>query len=80
MVNSTPWCGEDPDLYSRLVHVMAADPGVKVQLYGKAVRPGRKVGHVTVAGEDVAELRDRGWRAANYLSCGTEQPAGGSSR
>ncbi|MGN6795933.1 MAG: 5-(carboxyamino)imidazole ribonucleotide synthase, partial [Streptosporangiaceae bacterium] len=72
--------GEDPDLYSRLVHVMAADPGVKVHLYGKSVRPGRKVGHVTVAGDDVAELRDRGRRAANYLSQGIEQPAEGSSR
>jgi 5-(carboxyamino)imidazole ribonucleotide synthase len=72
--------GEDPDLYSRLVHVMAADPGVKVHLYGKAVRPGRKVGHVTVAGDDVAELRDRGWRAANYLSHGTEQPDEESSQ
>ena len=64
--------GDDPDLYSRLVHVMAADPGVKVHLYGKAVRPGRKVGHVTAVGGDVAELRDRARRAASYLSCGTE--------
>jgi 5-(carboxyamino)imidazole ribonucleotide synthase len=72
--------GEDPDLYSRLVHVMAADPGVKVHLYGKAVRPGRKVGHVTVVGDNVAELRDRGWRAANYLSHGSEQPDEESSR
>jgi 5-(carboxyamino)imidazole ribonucleotide synthase len=70
--------GADPDLHSRLVHVMAADPGVKVHLYGKAVRPGRKVGHVTVAGEGVARLRERGWRAANYLSHGTEEPAGWS--
>jgi 5-(carboxyamino)imidazole ribonucleotide synthase len=65
--------GEDPDLHSRLVHVMAADPGVKVHLYGKAVRPGRKVGHVTVAGHDATELRGRAWRAANYLRNGTEQ-------
>jgi phosphoribosylaminoimidazole carboxylase (NCAIR synthetase) len=70
--------GADPDWHSRLVHVMAADPGVKVHVYGKAVRPGRKVGHVTVAGEDVARLRDRGWRAANYLSHGAEEPAAGS--
>ena len=68
--------GDDPGLHSRLVHVMAADPGVKVHLYGKAVRPGRKVGHVTVAGENVAELRDRAWRAASYLSYGTEEPPG----
>jgi 5-(carboxyamino)imidazole ribonucleotide synthase len=66
--------GDDPDLYSRLVHVMAADPGMKVHLYGKPVRPGRKVGHVTVAGRDVEKLRDRAWRAANYLSLGTEEP------
>jgi len=65
--------GEDSDLYSRLVHVMAADPGVKVHLYGKRVRPGRKVGHVTVAGDDVGQLRDRAWRAANYLSLGVEE-------
>jgi len=64
--------GDDPDLHSRLVHVMAADPDVKVHLYGKAVRPGRKVGHVTAVGGDVAELRDRARRAASYLSCGTE--------
>jgi len=65
--------GDDPDLYSRLVHVMAADPGVKVHLYGKAVRPGRKVGHVTAIGDDVCDLRDRAGRAAAYLSSGVEQ-------
>jgi len=64
--------GDDPDLYSRLVHVMAADPGVKVHLYGKQVRPGRKVGHVTVVGDDVEDLRGRAARAANYLRHGTE--------
>jgi len=66
--------GEDDDLHDRLIHVWAADPGVKVHLYGKQVRPGRKVGHVTVAGEDVAALRDRATRAANYISLGTEEP------
>jgi len=65
--------GDDPDLYSRLVHVMAADPGVKVHLYGKAVRPGRKVGHVTAVGDDIEDLRDRAARAAGYLSSGVEQ-------
>jgi 5-(carboxyamino)imidazole ribonucleotide synthase len=67
--------GEDPGLYGRLVHVMAADPGVRVHLYGKAVRPGRKVGHVSVAGDNVQALRDRAWRAANYLSHGSEEAA-----
>src|ERR1700729_591266 len=65
--------GDDPDLHGRLVHVMAADPGVKVHLYGKAVRPGRKIGHITVLGDDVEDLRDRARRAASYLRHGTEQ-------
>ena len=64
--------GDEPDLYSRLVHVMAADPGVKVHLYGKQVRPGRKVGHVTAVGDDLEDLRGRAARAANYLRYGTE--------
>jgi 5-(carboxyamino)imidazole ribonucleotide synthase len=64
--------GSDPGVYSRYTHVMAADPGVKVHLYGKAVRPGRKIGHVTVLGDDVIELRDRARRAVNYLRWGDE--------
>jgi 5-(carboxyamino)imidazole ribonucleotide synthase len=65
--------GDDPDLHARLVHVMAADPGVKVHLYGKAVRSGRKIGHVTALGDDLEDLRDRARRAASYLRHGTEQ-------
>ena len=65
--------GDDPGLHARLVHVMAADPGIKVHLYGKSVRPGRKIGHVTALGDDVEDLRDRARRAASYLRHGTEE-------
>jgi 5-(carboxyamino)imidazole ribonucleotide synthase len=65
--------GADPDLRSRLIHVMAADPAVKVHLYGKPVRPGRKVGHVTALDRDLERARDRAWRAASYLAYGTEE-------
>ena len=44
-------CGLD----ERLHHLFAADPGVKVHLYGKQVRPGRKIGHVTALGDDLAD-------------------------
>lgn len=64
--------GDDPGLHARVLHVMAADPGLKVHLYGKLVRPGRKVGHVTALGHDVGGLRDRARRAASFLSLGTE--------
>jgi len=67
--------GDDPDLRSRLIHVMAADPAVKVHLYGKPVRLGRKVGHVTALDRDLARARDRARRAASYLAWGTEEHA-----
>jgi 5-(carboxyamino)imidazole ribonucleotide synthase len=71
--------GDDTDVYGRYVHVLAADPGVKVHMYGKQVRPGRKIGHVTVTADrahpDPAELADRARRAASYLSWGKEDGA-----
>jgi 5-(carboxyamino)imidazole ribonucleotide synthase len=67
--------GTDPDMHGKLNHVMAADTALKVQLYGKPVRPGRKVGHVTALGSDLASLRDRAARAASYLATGSEEAA-----
>jgi 5-(carboxyamino)imidazole ribonucleotide synthase len=67
--------GTDLDVYDRYIHVMAADPAVKVHFYGKEVRPGRKIGHVTITGDsagDLDEARDRARRAASYLRWGTE--------
>ncbi|GAB3962143.1 5-(carboxyamino)imidazole ribonucleotide synthase [Actinoallomurus acanthiterrae] len=59
--------GEDPDVYKRYIHVMAHDPAVKVHFYGKEVRPGRKIGHVTALGDDLEETRERARHAADYL-------------
>jgi 5-(carboxyamino)imidazole ribonucleotide synthase len=60
--------GDDPDLFKRYEHVMAHDPGVKVHFYGKQVRPGRKIGHVNVSGDDLDDLRERAAHAADYLN------------
>ncbi|PZG36843.1 5-(carboxyamino)imidazole ribonucleotide synthase [Spongiactinospora gelatinilytica] len=62
--------GDDPDLFARYEHVMAHDPGVKVHFYGKEVRPGRKIGHVTALGDDLDSVRERARHAAVYLSEG----------
>lgn len=59
--------GGYPQLYPAYRHVMARDPGVKVHLYGKGVRPGRKIGHVNVSGTDLADARSRATHAADYL-------------
>jgi len=64
---------DDPDLHGKLGHVLAADPALKIELYGKPVRPGRKVGHVTALGDDMASVRDRATRAARYLATGSEE-------
>ena len=42
--------GDHDELYHAYRHVMARDPAAKVHLYGKGVRPGRKIGHVNVSG------------------------------
>ena len=47
-------------------------PEVKLHLYGKQVRPGRKIGHVTVLGDDMTEVRARAVRAARWLQEGKE--------
>ncbi len=63
-------------LDERLHHLFAADPGIKVHLYGKQPRPGRKIGHVTALGDDMARTRERARRAARWLRDATwEEPA-----
>ncbi|MFI6073785.1 5-(carboxyamino)imidazole ribonucleotide synthase [Actinoplanes sp. NPDC051343] len=54
----------------RLHHLFAEDPGARVHLYGKQVRPGRKIGHVTVLGDDMTSVRARAARAAQWLQEG----------
>lgn len=59
--------GDVPNLFSAYRHVMARDPALHVHLYGKQVRPGRKVGHVTAVGSDLDSLRARARHAADYF-------------
>jgi 5-(carboxyamino)imidazole ribonucleotide synthase len=54
-------------LYPTFRHLLARDPGLKIHLYGKGVRPGRKIGHVNVSGADLEDLRARANHASDYL-------------
>jgi 5-(carboxyamino)imidazole ribonucleotide synthase len=56
----------------RIHHLMAAEPAVKIHMYGKAVRPGRKIGHVTASGHDLARVRASAARAATWLQEGID--------
>jgi len=59
--------GDIPDLYGGYLHCMARDPELRIHVYGKEVRPGRKVGHVTVAAADAVDALERVRHAAAYL-------------
>ncbi len=59
--------GSAPTLYDGYPHVQARDPRLRVHLYGKAVKPGRKVGHVTAYGDDLDDLLERARHAAAWF-------------
>ena len=44
-----------------------AHPPAKVHTYGKAPRPGRKVGHVNVVGDDLDDVAYQARAAASFF-------------
>ena len=54
-------------LEDRFPAALAAHPDAKVHTYGKAPRPGRKVGHVTVAGDDLDDAVYQARAAASFF-------------
>jgi 5-(carboxyamino)imidazole ribonucleotide synthase len=65
-----PYDVKPASIDERVHHCMARWPDVKIHLYGKGFRPGRKVGHVTALGDNVAEVGERARSAADYLANG----------
>ena len=59
--------GQTTDLTRTLPLALGAVPEAAVHLYGKSARPGRKLGHVTVCGQDLVEARDRARHAVAVL-------------
>jgi 5-(carboxyamino)imidazole ribonucleotide synthase len=57
--------GDDP--LDHLAEGLGADAGARIHLYGKQVRPNRKVGHVTVCGTDEADVTARAWAVVAAL-------------
>ncbi len=55
------------ELTDALPDLLARFPEARVNLYGKGIRPGRKLGHVNVSGTDLAEVRRRAVAAAALL-------------
>ncbi len=62
--------GPHPDvgrLYDGYPHALARDPQLRVHLYGKDLRPGRKVGHVNAYGDDLEDCLERARHAAAWF-------------
>src|SRR3954447_5619758 len=55
-------------LFDGYPHALARDPQLRVHLYGKELRPGRKVGHVTAYGDDLQECLARARHAAAWFA------------
>jgi 5-(carboxyamino)imidazole ribonucleotide synthase len=62
--------GAVEDLEAQRASVLAAEPDVKVHLYGKSVKAGRKVGHVTASGDDLDDVLSRARYAAALFTDG----------
>ncbi len=62
--------GAVQDLEAQEAVVLSAVPHAKVHLYGKGVKPGRKVGHVTVPGDDLDTVLADARRAGALLQDG----------
>ncbi|MGV0325735.1 5-(carboxyamino)imidazole ribonucleotide synthase [Corynebacterium confusum] len=60
---------EDPEMpmAQRAVEVHRRFPQAKIHLYGKGHRPGRKIGHVNLIGQDAEQTRHEARLAAGFL-------------
>jgi len=59
--------GEKQDMYRPYLHLLARTPKLKVHQYRKEVKPGRKIGHVTLLGENLVELTTEVQHAIDYM-------------
>jgi 5-(carboxyamino)imidazole ribonucleotide synthase len=55
------------DMYRPYLHLLARTPKLKVHQYRKEVKPGRKIGHVTLLGENLVELTTEVQHAIDYM-------------
>ena len=60
--------GSKTDMYRPYLHLMARTPALSFHQYKKDVRPGRKIGHVTLLGKDLVELTNEVQHAVDYMS------------
>ena len=60
--------GDKENMYRPYLHLMARTPELKFHHYKKEVRPGRKIGHVNLLGDNLLELTQEVQHALDYMS------------
>ncbi len=68
MVNILGGTNQTGHLFDGYPHALARDPRLRVHLYGKELRPGRKVGHVNAYGDDLEDCLERARHAAAWFA------------
>jgi 5-(carboxyamino)imidazole ribonucleotide synthase len=68
MVNILGGSATTGRLYDGYPHALARDPRLRVHLYGKEPRPGRKLGHVNAYGDDLEDCLTRARHAAAWFA------------
>ena len=60
--------GKKSDMYRPYLHLMARSPKMKFHRYKSTPQPGANVGHLTLLGKNLAQLRGEALHAAEYFS------------
>ena len=61
---------DGPDRIAARLPTALGIADAQIHLYGKASRPGRKLGHITVLGDNIEVARQRAWAATDLLFAG----------
>jgi 5-(carboxyamino)imidazole ribonucleotide synthase len=62
-----PNSSDATDMYRPYLHLMAREPHLKFHQYGKEVRPGRKIGHLTLTGDNWSAMVSEMEHAIAYM-------------
>jgi len=67
VVTGNVYCGDKPNMYRPYLHLMARTPAMKFHQYKNSSTPGALVGHVTLAGNNLAALIEEIEHALQYM-------------
>jgi len=67
IVTGNFYCGEKPNMYRPYLHLMARTPALKFHQYKNSAVPGEVMGHITLAGNNLAKQVEEIEHALEYL-------------